>query len=112
MFYLIGLKWAKRLTWATKIFHVQLYHTTLTSSEYMYDWEQWKQSGFLTVVAIFYHELNSLFTRVTNLDGDDGGEDIKRSYFGVKRTIQSRRLIIRGKHCGDHRTGFDLSCEN
>ena len=112
MFYLIGLKWAKRLTWATKIFHVQLYHTTLTSSEYMYDWEQWKQSGFLTVVAIFYHELNSLLIRVTNFDGDDGGEDIKRSYFGVKRTIQSRRLIIRGKHCKDHRTGFDLSCEN
>ena len=25
---------------------------------------------------IFYHELNLLFTRVTNFDGDDGGEDI------------------------------------
>ena len=55
---------------------------------------------------IFYHKLNLLFTRVTNFDADNGGEDIKRSYSGVKRTIQCRRL--KGKHCGDHRTGFDF----
>ena len=40
---------------------------------------------------------------MTNFDGDDGGEDIKRSYFGVKRTIQCRRLISIGKSmiCSD-----------